>query len=136
MALKIKANNDDVITLLNKYKDENRYDDLLEILDIMKKVSGESPKLWGKQMIGFGSYNYKTKTTEGSWFLTGFSPRKNNIAIYIIAGFKSSPLLMEKLGTYKTGKSCLYIKRLTDVNKITLEELILKSINITKSNFN
>ena len=86
-------------------------------------------------MIGFGSYNYKNKTTEGTWFLTGFSPRKKDISLYIIAGFDNETKLLEKLGTYKIGKSCLYIHRLSDIDVDVLKTLISKSIKTTKQKY-
>ncbi|TCK68047.1 uncharacterized protein DUF1801 [Winogradskyella wandonensis] len=132
MVQKIQENNADVRSFLSEFKNEERYQDLLDIMAIMSDVSGEPAKLWGKQMIGFGSYNYKNKTTEGTWFLTGFSPRKKDISLYIIAGFENNPELLEKLGKHKTGKSCLYINRLSDIDVDVLKILISKSITTTK----
>ncbi|SHG89657.1 DUF1801 domain-containing protein [Winogradskyella jejuensis] len=132
MVQKIQENNADVRSFLSEFKNEERYQDLLDIMAIMSDVSGEPAKLWGKQMIGFGSYNYKNKTTEGTWFLTGFSPRKKDISLYIIAGFENNPELLEKLGKHKTGKSCLYINRLSDIDVDVLKTLVSKSITTTK----
>jgi len=85
--------------------------------------------MWGDSLVGFGNYHYKYSSgREGDWFLTGFSPREQNITIYIMAGFRSYPDLMEKLGKYKTGKSCIYIKQLEDINLPHLKRLIKASI--------
>lgn len=135
MAQKIKTGDADVASFLNKFKEEDRHEDLLKISKIMHEASGEKAALWGQQMIGYGSYNYKTKTSEGKWLLTGFSPRKNNISIYVIAGFETETQLLQKLGKYKTGKSCLYINRLCDVDTTVLKKLIIKSIETTKSKY-
>ena len=96
---------------------------------MMKKITGKKPKLWDSNIVGFGSYHYKYASgREGDWFLTGFSPRKQALTLYIMPGFGDYGPLMKKLGKYKTGKSCLYIKKLEDVDQKTLKELIAKSV--------
>ena len=85
-------------------------------LELMREVTGEEPKMWGPSIVGFGSYHYKYASgREGDAFLTGFSPRKQNLVVYILAGFEQYDELMAKLGKHTTGSSCLYIKRLADV---------------------
>jgi hypothetical protein len=88
--------------------------------------------MWGSSIIGFGSYHYKYESgREGDWFLTGFSPRKQNLTLYIMAGFAQYDELMKKLGKYKTGKSCLYVKSLADIDLATLKTLIQQSVKHT-----
>jgi hypothetical protein len=98
------------------------------MLDIMQEVTGEEAKMWGASIVGFGSYHYKYASgQEGDWMAAGFSPRKQSLTLYIMAGFANYPKLMEDLGKFKTGKSCLYIKRLTDINLDVLQQLIRES---------
>lgn len=82
----------------------------------MQTFSGIPTKIWGSSIVGFGSYKYEGKSTKGEWFYIGFSPRKQNTAIYAISGFKKEKELMARMGKYKTGKSCLYIKPLSDID--------------------
>jgi hypothetical protein len=120
----------------NKSKIENdkRREDAFVIFDLMKKITIEEPKMWGESIVGFGSYHYKYESgREGDWFLTGFSPRKTNLSIYIMAGFKEYDELLKKLGKYKTGVSCLYVNKLEDVDMKVLKELITKSVQKMKS---
>ncbi len=92
---------------------------------MMERVVKTKPKMWGDSMVGFGTYHYKYPSgREGDWFLTGFAPRKKALTLYIMAGFTQYDPLMDKLGKYKTGKSCLYVKRLDDIDLSVLEELI------------
>jgi hypothetical protein len=96
----------------------------------MKRVTGAEPRLWGAVMVGFGSYHYRYESgREGDWFVTGFSPRKGNLTLYIMAGFDRYPELLERLGKFKTGKSCLYVKKLADVDEQVLVELIAASVD-------
>ncbi len=110
---KTKENDASVEGLLNQIEAPMKREDCFKILDLMKSVTGEEPKMWGTSIVGFGNYHYKYASgREGDFMTVGFSPRKQNITIYIIAGFKRFEELMAKLGKYKTGKSCLYIKNL------------------------
>lgn len=133
--LKTKPTDESVDAFLDAV-DDKRKEDCYEILALMKEVMGEEPKLWGGTIVGFGSYHYKYKTgREGDWFLTGFSPRKQNLTLYIMAGFDRYDELMSKLGKYKTGNSCLYIKQLADVDKKALKELVTLSAQyVAKTN--
>lgn len=127
--LKNKETRASVRAFLKDLDNKEKYQDCLEILKIMENVSGKKAKMWGTSMIGFGRYHYKYKSGhEGDWFVTGFSPRKQNLVIYIMPGFSKYQTLMSKLGKYKTGKSCLYIKRLEDINIKVLKQLIARSI--------
>lgn len=95
----------------------------------MKQVTGEEPEMWGDSIVGFGSYHYKYESgREGDWFVTGFSPRKQNLTLYIMSGFDEYDNLISRLGKYKTGKSCLYIKKIDDVDQDVLQELVKKSV--------
>ena len=126
--LKTQKNDGDVIAFLNSVAHEKRRTDCFKILELMKEVTGETPKMWGSSIIGFGQYHYKYASgREGDWFLTGFSPRKQSLTLYIMAGFDDYDNLMAKLGKYKTGKSCLYINKLEDVDQDVLRTLVKKS---------
>jgi len=130
--IQTKQNDGDVQLFLQSFKDEERYPDLLEILDLMQAISGCPPKMWGKDIVGFDSYKYKGKSTEGEWFCIGFSPRKQNISLYIISGFEKETTLLQQLGKYKNSKGCLYIKRLTDIDLTVFEEFLRKSMLVMK----
>ncbi len=95
----------------------------------MKSATGAEPRIWGAGMIGFGSYHYRYASgREGDWFLAGFSPRKHNLTLYIMAGFDRYEALLKRLGKFTTGKSCLYVKRLADVDEAVLRDLIASSV--------
>ncbi|MEM1336871.1 MAG: DUF1801 domain-containing protein [Bacteroidota bacterium] len=114
---------------LSKLDDEQKKEDCFALLQLMTKITGEAPKLWRGNMIGFGTYRYKYNSgREGEWFLTGFCPRKNNLVVYIVAGFKAYETLLAKLGKYKTGSSCLYLNSLRDVDPAVLSNLISLSV--------
>lgn len=107
--------------------EEPKRDDCKTLIKIMKKVSCKPPVMWGN-MIGFGQYHYKYASGhEGDMFITGFSPRKANLTIYLMTGFERYKTLLEKLGKHKTAKSCLYIKNLKDIDVKVLEQLITES---------
>lgn len=134
--LKTQINDGDVKAFLAAVPDEQKRQDCFEILALMQDVTGAEPKMWGDSIVGFGSYHYRYASgREGDWFLTGFSPRKQNLTLYIMAGFDEYDTLMAKLGKYKTGKSCLYIKRLSDIDNEVLRELVRQSAeHVAKSN--
>ena len=127
--LKHKPTDASVDAYLAAIPDEQRQEECQVIAEMMQRATKAKAQMWGS-MIGFGSYHYKYPTgREGDWFLTGFAPRKKALTLYIMAGFVQYDALLEKLGKYRTGKSCLYIKRLDDVDLEVLEELILLSVN-------
>jgi hypothetical protein len=127
--LKTQRNDGDVVQFLQSVENQRRKEDAFTILDLMKEVIGEEPKMWGKSIIGYGEYHYKYESgREGDWFLAGFSPRKQNLTLYIMDGFAEYDDLMSKLGKHKTGKSCLYINKLADVDLGVLKELVAKSV--------
>lgn len=127
--LKTKLNDGDVTTFLNSVADERKRQDCFAVLDLMRRVTGAEPKMWGDSIVGFDSYHYVYASgRSGDWMLTGFSPRAQNITLYIMAGFDQYDALLARLGKYKTGKSCLYIKRLADVDMAVLEALVAASV--------
>lgn len=127
--MKTQATDANVDDFLRSIPDDARRQDCLRVLEIMKRVTGDEPKLWGPAMVGFGSYHYRYESgREGDWFVTGFSPRKANLTLYIMAGFDRYAELLERLGKFKTGKSCLYVKKLADVDEAVLTELIAASV--------
>lgn len=125
---KTKVNDGDVMAFLNA-ADEKRRADGMMLLELFKKVTGEGPKMWGTSIVGFGQYHYKSERSaqEGDWMLTGFSPRKAALTLYLMLGHGQYDALLEKLGKYKAGKGCLYISKLADVDMGVLEELITVS---------
>ena len=131
--LKTKVNNASVEGFLNSVKDEQTREDCFEILKMMKQVTKEEPKMWGSSIVGFGSYHYKGASgREGDWMLTGFSPRKQNLSLYLMHGFDEQKDLLKKLGKHKTSMGCLYIKKLDDVDKKVLKELVAGSVKRMK----
>ena len=131
--LKTIVNDASVEGFLNSVTDEQKRNDCFEILRLMEQVTKEEPKMWGSSIVGFGSYHYKGASgREGDWMLTGFSPRKANLTLYILGGFESSQDLLNKLGKHKTSVGCLYIKKLEDVDKEVLKELIAESVKTMK----
>ena len=103
----------------------------------MKEITGEEPKMWGTSIVGFGNFHYRYDSgREGDWFLAGFSPRKQSLTLYIMSGFSEYEELMQQLGKYKTGKSCLYVKRLGDIDEGILKELISQSIAFLNKRYN
>jgi len=127
--LKTKVNDQSVAKFLGSVKEEQTRADCFAIMEMMKQATGAEPKMWGSSIVGFGSYHYKYESgREGDWFLTGFSPRKQSLTLYIMAGFEQYEELMKKLGKYKTGKSCLYVKKLAEVDQPTLRKLIQQSV--------
>lgn len=127
--LKTKVNQASVDKFIKSIKDEQTRDDCFKIVEIMQKATKAEPKMWGKSIVGFGEYHYKYASgREGDWFLAGFSPRKQNLTLYIMSGFDEYDALLKKLGKHSTGKSCLYVKRLGDVDMKVLKELVTKSV--------
>ena len=126
---KTKANDASVEEFLNAVPDEKKRADAFRVLQMMREETGEEPQMWGDAIIGFGSYHYKYASgREGDAPLIGFSPRKANLALYITSDFDRYGALMERLGKFTTGKACLYVKRLSDVDEATLRELVRQSV--------
>lgn len=133
--LKTQKNKASVSKFLASVEDEERRKDGQALLKIFKEVLSEKPEMWGTSMVGFGSFHYKSERSkqEGDWPLTAFSPRKQNLTIYIMPGAGKYPELLSKLGKYKiSGGSCVYVKRLTDVDTAVLKKLIKQSVQDMK----
>jgi hypothetical protein len=127
--LKTQRNENSVKDFLNQIADEKKRQDAFTVLALMQEVTKAEPKMWGASIIGFGSYHYKYASgREGDWFVTGFSPRKQNLTLYIMSGFDEYGKLLQKLGKHKTSKACLYINRLSDISLPTLRELVKLSV--------
>lgn len=127
--LKTKVNDVSVDDFLNGIEDEQRRKDCLAVAKLMEQATKAKPKMWGSTIVGFGSYRYKYATgREGDWMLVGFSPRKQNLTLYIMAGFEDYDDLMKKLGKHKIGKSCLYINKLSEIDITVVKQLIQKSV--------
>lgn len=135
--LKTKENNASVEGFLQTVADEGQRKDAAEILNMMKKITGEKPKMWGTSIIGFGNYIYESPKTgrSGEWFITGFSPRKQNLTIYIMPGFAAYNDLLKKLGKHKTGGGCLYFNKLAEIDVNILKELISHSFKYMKEKY-
>ena len=134
--LKTKATKASVNMFLRGIEEEKKRKDSLAIQDLMGQVTKTKPEMWGTSIVGFGRYRYKYASgRQGEWFLTGFSPRKQNLTLYVMSGFEEYDDLLKKLGKYTAGKSCLYIKSLDEVHIPTLKKLIQKSVkHMVKSN--
>ena len=132
--LKTKPTGQDVEAFLNAVPEENRRQDCIAVLEMMKQASGAEPKMWGDSIVGFGQYHYKGASgREGDWFKVGFSPRKQNLTLYIPGGIEPHQGLLKKLGKHSTGKGCLYVKRLSDIDANVLKQLMTEALK-TKSN--
>ena len=128
--IKTKETTASVNDFINAIADEQKRKDSFSILELMKKVSGEEPKMWGSSIIGFGNKRYKSTATgrEVDWMLIGFSPRKANLSLYFTMNIKAQDALLKKLGKHKTGVGCLYINKMEDVDVKILKELISTSL--------
>lgn len=127
--VKTKPTDASVEDFLNSVEHPQRREDSFELLEMMKEITREEPTMWGPSIVGFGSYHYKYESgREGDMPLTGFSPRKRSLTVYIMSGFEGYNDLLEKLGKHKTGKSCLYINKLEDVDRSVLKKIINQSI--------
>ena len=127
--LKTKRTGAEVDAFLEGIPDPARRTDCREVAAMMVEAAGAPAAMWGASIVGFGSYHYRYESgREGDWMLVGFSPRKQNLTLYIMSGFDGHDALMARLGKHTTGKSCLYIKRLSDVDRDVLRELIARSV--------
>lgn len=135
--LKTLRNDASVEGFINTVSDETKKTDSFTLLKMFSKITGEEPKMWGSGIIGFGSYHYKSDRSrqEGDWPLTGFSPRKQNLTLYFMLGFKDHANLLAKLGKHKTSVGCLYINKLADVDLNILEKLIIESFETMKKKY-
>lgn len=132
--LKTQPNEQSVENFLNGVENDTKREDSFSILELMKEETDAEPIMWGDSIVGFGRYHYKYASgREAEWFLTGFSPRVQNLTLYIMDGFEGYDQLLGKLGKHSTGKSCLYIKKLEDVDQDVLRELVSKSVEHMKA---
>ena len=126
-----------VTAFLNSVEDRQKRADCRKVAAMMRRATGNNARMWGSSLVGYGKYHYKYDSgREGDFMLTGFAPRKQNLTIYIMPGFDEFPALMKRLGKYKTGKSCLYINKLEDVDEKVLEQLITRSVNVMRKRYN
>jgi hypothetical protein len=134
--LKTKPTEQSVDEFIEGIEDEKKRNDSRIIVRIMREETGLEPRMWGESMVGFGQYHYKYASGhEGNAFLTGFSPRKRNLTVYIVSGFEQYKSLLQELGKFKTGKACLYISKIEDVNLDILRQLIkLSAEHMAKTN--
>lgn len=128
--IKTKQTTASVEDYLNAVADEQKRKDCFVILEMMKKASGEQPKMWGSSLIGFGTKRYKSPATgrEVDWFLIGFAPRKANLTLHLVVNIKEQAAALRKLGKHKTGVGCLYINKLEDIDLKVLREMINASL--------
>jgi hypothetical protein len=127
--LKTRPGNQSIARFLGKVADDQQREDSLKLVAIMRQITKAEPKLWGGSIVGFGNYRCRGASgRECDWFQTGFSPRKQNLSIYIMSGCERYKDLLEKLGKHRIGMCCLYIKRLADIHVPTLKKLIRESV--------
>ncbi len=134
--LKTRQNDGDVNNFLNSVESETMRADSKILMALMNEITGAAPKMWGTSIIGFGHYDYINKSgRSGQWMITGFSPRKSALSIYVMQGFGSHADLMKKLGRHKTGRSCLYVKKLDDIDLDVLATLLRRSADFIQSRY-
>jgi hypothetical protein len=130
---KTKPTNQSVVSFIKKIPDPQTREDCFAIAKLMKEATRSEPRMWGSAIVGFGTQHYKYASgREGDWPLIGFSPRKQNLPLYIMSGFDSHTELLKKLGKHSVSKGCLYIKRLADIDLPTLKKLIRESVKQKK----
>ena len=123
-----------VVDFLNAVEDERKRRDSFAVLEMMREVTGEEPQMWGPGIVGFGSYHYQYASgREGDSPVVSFSPRKQNLTLYINGGFEGYEALLQRLGRHTTGKVCLYLKKLDDVDQAVLKELVQESVKHVRS---
>lgn len=132
--IKTKVNDASVVKFIDGVDDEQQREDAFKVLEMMRRITGKEPKMWGTAIIGFGEKIWRSPATgrEVDWLKIGFSPRKANLSLYILHSSAKQDALLGKLGKFKTGKGCLYIKRLADVDEKVLEKLIADSFKSMK----
>lgn len=136
--LKTKVNGKNPLAFIKTITNEERRKDAEELLKVFTEVTGEKPRMWGESIIGYGQYHYESERSsqKGDWPLTGFSPRKAALTIYIMPSFEGYADLMKNLGTCKTSRSCLYVKHLSDLHLPTLKKLIKRSVTDMRRKYN
>ena len=135
-APKTLPNDASVEDFLSSVENVERREDTRAVMAIMERITGETPVMWGDSIIGFGTYHYKYASgREGDWMISAVSPRKAALTVYVMAGFEKFSDLLAKLGKYKTGSSCLYLKRLSDADPEVLEQLISQSVSYMRKTY-
>ena len=133
---KTKPSDKDVVAFIQSVENTRRREDAMVLLELYNKITGEAPVLWGDSIIGYGTYDYHYASgRSGSWMRSGFSPRKQSLTLYVMAGFSERPDLVEKLGKVKTSKACLYINKLADVDMDVLAELIQADLDVMNTRY-
>jgi hypothetical protein len=134
--LKTRPTDASVAEFLAAIPDEGRREDCRALAQLMERATGAPATMWGSGIVGFGHYHYRYASgREGDWFLTGFASRKSDLTLYINAGFDAYEPLLARLGRHKTGRACLYIKRLADVDLAALEELVTASVRYMRATY-
>lgn len=135
--LKTRRTNKSVPAFLKRIDNERRRNDSFELLEIFRQVTKMSPTLWGDSIVGYGEYHYESERSsqKGEWPLTGFSPRKQSMTVYIMPGFKNYQELLAKLGRHKTSVSCIYFTRLEDIDVKVLKQIIRRSVADMKERY-
>lgn len=134
--MKTVKNDANVTEFLEGVEQEYKRKDSFKLLKVMKEITGEEPSMWGASIVGFGSYHYVYASgREGDWPLVGFSPRKQNLTLYIMPGFDRYEDLLAQLGKHRIGKSCLYIKKLEQIDMEILKEMIAHSVSYMRQKY-
>lgn len=134
--IKTRVSDASVHDFINSLENDQKRQDAFKLLELFTRVTAEEPKMWGSSIIGFGQYHYKSERSsqEDDWMLTGFSPRKQAISLYILHGTEDESSILDKLGKHKAGKGCLYINKLSDVDMTVLEALMRRNYTYMKQN--
>ncbi|MGB4016817.1 DUF1801 domain-containing protein [Petrimonas mucosa] len=136
--LKTREHDGDVAHFIRNHADtEQKLDDSFALLELMREATGYEPKMWGDSIIGFGKYHYKSERSrqEGDWMLVGFSPRKAAISLYVYAGTPEQEQLLARLGKFKMGKGCIYVKRLSDIDPDLLRKIIRSTVSFLEETY-
>jgi hypothetical protein len=132
--LKTKPTKNSVNAFIGAIPDDARRRECRTVMQIMKAATGANPRMWGTSIVGFGEYRYKYASgREGDWFVAGFSPRKDQLTLYLMSGLDRQQSILNRLGRYRTGKSCLYLERLSDIDLEVLKELVESSVRRMES---
>ena len=127
--LKTRPTDQEVSQFIDAVEPDQKRKDCWTIVEMMREITGSEPVMWGSSIIGFGAYTYVNSSKKpADWPITGFSPRKTNLSLYVMPGFSNYQSLMARLGKHSTGKSCLYVKKLADIDLDVLKEVIARSV--------
>ena len=134
--LKTKQNDASVEMFLRAVGNDRRREDSFTVLELMKRITGEEPRMWGAAIVGFGSYRYRYASgRSGEMPRIGFSPRKQSLTVYVMPGFSDYDEILSRLGKHRTGKSCLYINKLADIDMVVLEDLTRSSLDAMREKY-